>query len=350
MYRQPGLSRRFPLPVRLVGLVACVALGAAAVGRPGTQRPAPPRAVPLVVMIREADWMGPEWSEDAIELGLKESDLEKDRDYQLRISSAQGDLATLAGLIDAALDSKAAVIVALQDETLRAAVSRVKTTPVVFHLLSDPFAAGAGTSDSNHLPNFTGVYSPGFGDPEQSRRVELIRRVVPDVRVIGILYSPGEPLSVTFKDRMSAAAGKAGLKVVAVPVNSMGDVGEATQSLCSQKVGAIELYGNIAHAGFASLIQAAKACKVPVFSPSPFEVMQGAILSFFPDFQEGGVMAGRMIARVLRGESPASMPFYQVRTTKLAVNPGEASQLGIPLSPDLVKEADTVVGPAPRDQ
>jgi ABC-type uncharacterized transport system substrate-binding protein len=160
-------------------------------------------------MIREADWMGPEWSEDAIVLGLRESDLERGRDYELKVVSAQGDLATLAGLIDAALDSRARVIVALQDETLRAAVQRVKTTPVVFHLLSDPFAAGAGTSDSNHLPNFTGVYSPGFGDPEQSRRVDLIRRVVPGVRVIGILFSPGEPLSVTFKDRMTAAAGKA---------------------------------------------------------------------------------------------------------------------------------------------
>lgn len=156
--------------------------------------------------------MGPEWSEDAIKVGLGESDLEAGRDYQLRIASAQGDLTILPSLIDAALDA------------------------------------------------------------------------------------------------------------------------------------------NAAHAGFASLIKVARACKVPVFSPSPFEVVQGAILSFFPDFQEGGVVAGRMIARVINGESPATIPFYQVRTTKLAVNPGEASQLGIPLSPELVKQADTVVGQAPRNQ
>ena len=74
---------------------------------------------------------------------------------------------------------------------------------------------------------------------------------------------------------------------------------------------AIELFGNAAHAGFASLIKAAKECKIPVFSPAPFEVMQGAVASFFPDFQEGGVEAGKMIARVLHGESPGKIPFYR---------------------------------------
>ena len=78
------------------------------------------------------------------------------RDYELRISSAQGDLATLPGLIDAAIDAKAKVIVTLQDATLQVAVQRVKTVPVIFNLLSDPFAAGAGTSDSNHRPTSPG--------------------------------------------------------------------------------------------------------------------------------------------------------------------------------------------------
>jgi ABC-type uncharacterized transport system substrate-binding protein len=228
-------------------------------------------------------------------------------------------------------------------------VQRVKTVPVVFNLLSDPFAAGAGTSDSNHLPNITGVYSPGFGDPEQAKRVELIKRVVPKARTVGVLFSPEEELSVIFKDRMAKAAGQAGLRVTAVPVSNVGEVGDAARSLCSQKVGAIELFGNAAHAGFAGLIKVARECSVPVFSPSPFEVLQGAIASFYPDFQEGGVEAGKMIARVLRGESPASIPFYRLETTKLVVNPGDASKLGIPLSPDLVKQADSVVGePAPK--
>jgi putative tryptophan/tyrosine transport system substrate-binding protein len=215
----------------------------------------------------------------------------------------------------------------------------------VFHLLADPFAVGAGKSDTDHLPNITGVYSPGFGDPEQARRIELIKRVVPAAKQIGIVFSPEEQLSVVFKDKTSAAATKAGLTVATASVSTLADVGNATRSLCSKKVDAIEIFGNVAHSGFAELIKIARECKVPVFSSSPFEVMQGATASIFPDFAEGGAVAGKMIARILKGEKPSAIPFFRIQTTRVAVNPGAASKAGATIPADLVKQADTVVGP-----
>lgn len=277
-------------------------------------------AIPVIAIIRAADWIGSEWSEDALKVGLQESDLEQGHDYEFKISSAQGDLATLPSLIDAAVDAKAKVIVTLQDETLQAAVQRVKTLPIVFNILSDPFAAGAGKSDSNHLANITGVYSPGFGDPEQAKRIELIKRVVPKVKKVGILFSPAEPLSVGLKDKMTATAKKAGLGVEAVPINNVSEGTEAVTALVGKKVDAIEIYGNAAHGAFESIIQVARDHKVPVFSPSPFEILKGATAAFFPDFQQGGVEAGKMIARILKGESPEKIPFYRLTATKEQVS------------------------------
>ena len=282
-----------------------------------------------VAIIRAADWMGSEWAEDALKVGLLEAGLEPGRDFVFTISSAQGDLATLPSLIDAALDAKADVIVALQDETLKSAVERVKTTPVVFNVLSDPFSAGAGTSDSSHLPNITGVYSPGLGDPEQKRRVELIQKVAPNAKRIGILYSPLEPLAVSMKDKMTTAARHEGLTVVSVPISSPTEGAEATTALIAKNVGAIEIYGNAAHAAFESIIKVARENKIPVFSPSPFEVMKGATAAFFPDFQEGGVIAGGMVAKALKGESLASVPFYKLEATKTSIA-GEAPAAATP--------------------
>jgi ABC-type uncharacterized transport system substrate-binding protein len=286
----------------------------------GTAAPGGGGAVPVISIIRAADWIGSEWSEDALKVGLSESDMEQGRDYEFKISSAQGDLATLPSLIDAAVDAKAKVIVTLQDETLQAAVQRVKTIPIVFNILSDPFAAGAGTSDSNHLANITGVYSPGFGDPEQAKRIELIKRVVPKVKKVGILFSPAEPMSVSLKDKMTTTAKKAGLGVEAVPINNVSEGTEAATALVGKKVDAIEIYGNAAHGAFESIIQVAKASKVPVFSPSPFEILKGATAAFYPDFQLGGVEAGKMIGRIIKGESPAKIPFYRLTTTKEQVS------------------------------
>jgi len=326
MIGQRGSARQFLVRcLTLTGTIGLAACGKEASPEKGAAAtPAAPAAPATIALIRAADWIGSEWSEDALKVGLQEENMERDRDFVFKSSSAQGDLATLPNLVDAALDAKAKVIVTLQDATLQVAVKRVKDIPIVFHILSDPFAAGAGTSDSNHLPNVTGVYSPGFGDPEQERRVELIKRVVPKARRVGVLFSPGELMSVGLKDRLTSAAKKAGMTVVAVPINSPTDASDATNVLVGKKIDAIEIYGNAAHGGFESIIKIAKEKKIPVFSPSPFEIVKGATAALYPDFQEGGVVAGKMIARILRGESPANIPFYRLETvkTKLASDSG----------------------------
>jgi ABC-type uncharacterized transport system substrate-binding protein len=321
--RGQGGTRRHSTGVPLRWLAGALLLAACAKGGEGSKAAgadsagaAAGGAVPQVAVIRAADWIGSEWTEDALKLGLQEMDLEQGRDYEFKASSAQGDLATLPSLIDAAVDAKAKVIVTLQDETLQAAVQRVKGTPIVFNILSDPFAAGAGTNDSSHLPNITGVYSPGFGDPEQTRRVALIKRVVPKAKRVGILFSPAEQLSVSLSDKMTAAARKAGLQVEKVPINSVTEGTDAANALIGKKVDAIEIYGNAAHGAFESIIGVAKAAKVPVFSPSPFEILKGATAALYPDFQEGGVEAGKMIGRILKGESPEKIPFFRLETSK----------------------------------
>ena len=211
------------------------------------------------------------------------------------------------------------MIVALQDETLKSAVERVKTTPVVFNVLSDPFAAGAGTSDSVHLPNITGVYSPGLGDPEQRARGgadpeggaerQAHRRAVQPARAAGGEHEGQD-------DGVGEGGGPdGGGGADQQPDRRLG----GDEALIAKKVGAIEIYGNAAHAAFESIIKEAKENKIPVFSPSPFEVVKGATAAFFPDFQEGGVVAGGMVAKALKGESLATVPFYKLETTKTSV-------------------------------
>jgi putative tryptophan/tyrosine transport system substrate-binding protein len=294
-----------------------------------------------IAIIRAADWIGSEWSEDAIRVGLQEQGLEEGRDFRFKVSSAQGDLATLPNLLDEAVDAKAKVIVTLQDPTLKTALQRVKTVPIVFHVLADPFAAGAGTSDSNHLPNVTGVYSPGLGDPEQEKRIELIRRILPRAQRIGVLFSPDEPYAVAMKDKMTQAGRRARLEVVAVPVTNMNEGAQAATTLVGRRVDAIEIFGNTAHAAFPSIMQVAKQSKVPVFSPSPFEMLKGATAAIYPDFAEGGIVAGQMIGRIMKGESPEKIPFFKVEKTKTSVSSENAKAANVTIPPDVAKQADT---------
>jgi ABC-type uncharacterized transport system substrate-binding protein len=68
--------------------------------------------------------------------------------------------------------------------------------------------------------------------------------------------------------------------------------------------------------------------------------MKGAIAAIYPDFQEGGAVAGKMVGRILKGESPASIPFFRVVTTKISVNPNT----GVAVPSAVSSEANQVVG------
>ncbi len=62
---------------------------------------------------------------------------------------------------------------------------------------------------------------------------------------------------------MTKAAETAGFKVTAAPVGNVGEVGDVTRSLCGQKVDAIELFGNAAHAGFGAPHQGGEGVQGP---------------------------------------------------------------------------------------
>ena len=97
-------------------------------------------------------------------------------------------------------------------------------------------------------------------------------------------------------------------------------------ALVGKKVDAIEIYGNAAHGAFESIIKVAQDAKIPVFSPSPFEILKGATAAFYPDFQQGGVEAGKMIGRILKGDSPGAIPFYRLTATKEELGKGAAAR------------------------
>ena len=67
-------------------------------------------------------------------------------------------------------------IITFSTPTLQAAIQRSQGVPVVFNYVANAVWAGAGRSDTDHLPNVTGVYLPGAYD----EMLALIREVLPD--------------------------------------------------------------------------------------------------------------------------------------------------------------------------
>jgi len=273
--------------------------------------------------------------------GLREAGLVEGRDYEVKILNAQGDMATVNSLIDSAVSEGADLLITLSTPTLQAALQRARNLPIVFTYVASPVAAGAGRSDEDHLPNVTGVYVAGAYE----EMLQIIRECIPSARVLGTLFVPSEVNTVFHKDKTAEAAQKLGMELVAVAANTSSEVADAAVALCSRKLDAVcQIGGNLTASSFPSIAQAAKRARLPVFAFLSSLAKQGASVVVSRDYADGGREAALMAARVMRGESPAKIPFQPVKKTRLIVNLEAARDCGLKLPQSLIKRADEVIG------
>jgi ABC-type uncharacterized transport system substrate-binding protein len=131
----------------------------------------------------------------------------------------------------------------------------------------------------------------------------------------------------------------------AIAANSATEVGDAALALAASHVDVIcQLPGNLTAQAFPSIAQAAKRARLPIFAFQSSQIFAGAIAGVTRDYYDSGREAAHMAARVMRGESPAGMPFVGFSKTKLIVNVATAKALGITTPPAVEKRADQVVG------
>jgi ABC-type uncharacterized transport system substrate-binding protein len=279
--------------------------------------------------------------EEGVREGLREEKLVEDKDYEMRVGNAQGDMPTLNGLIDNVLSSDADLLLTYSSPTLQTALRKVENIPVVFTYVTSGVAAGAGRTREDHRPNFTGVDMLG----PYTEMMALIKEFFPSIHRIGTLYSPAEVNMVISKSMFEDAARQAGLEVVAVPVNSSTDVLDAALALTSRKIDAIcQIQGNLPAVSFGGILQAANKAKLPLFAFTGPQAKAGAAVSVARDYVESGRMTAHLLARVMRGENPRSIPLQTVTAKKLLVNLDGARAGGIKIPDALVKRADEVIG------
>jgi ABC-type uncharacterized transport system substrate-binding protein len=310
------------------------------------ERGAPAGPKPLtkrwkVDFIQYASTVETEEAEHGVREGFKEAGLVEGRDYEIRVRNAQGDMATVSGMIDAAISERADLLITFSTPTLQAAIRRTSTVPIVFTLVANAVAAGAGTDDTHHVPNVTGVYLMGAYE----ELLDVIQEVMPRARRLGTLFVPAEVNTVFHRDRMLEATRKRNFTLATVAANTSSDMPDASLSLASLPLDAIaQLPGNLTSAAFPSLAQAGQRARLPIFAFATSQARGGAMIAVARDYDDGGRESAQMAARVMRGEAIATMPFQEVKTTKITVNLDAARAAGITIPPALIARAHTVLG------
>jgi ABC-type uncharacterized transport system substrate-binding protein len=299
-------------------------------------QPSPPARRWHVVILAYNSMLEAEESEAGIRDGFRDAGLQPGRDLTLETLNAQGDMATLPTLVDAAVSKGADLLMPLATPTLQATLKRAGDRPVVFSLVASPSAAGAGPSLEQHLPHVTGVATASA----YRELIELVRELLPQARRIGTLYVPSEANSVYNLEQVQREAARAGLAVEAVAVGSSSEVADAALALTSRRIEAVcQVASNLTTASFAAIAQAAARNRVPVFGFMGSNVRDGALAAVSRDYYDGGKQAAVLALRVMRGESPAWIPIQPLATTRLVLNQKLAGSLGVKIPEAVAKRA-----------
>jgi putative ABC transport system substrate-binding protein len=172
----------------------------------------------------------------------------------------------------------------------------------------------------------------------------LLKECLPHVRRIGTLFVPSEINSVLYRDLMAAAARQAGLELVTVPVSGTSEVPDGADALAGNVEAICQLSDNVCLTSFSAISTAARKARVPLLGFATGTVTEGgAAVALARDYEDAGRQCAAMMARVIRGESPAGMPFEPLKTSRIVVSRRNAAALGMRIPDPVIKRAGKVV-------
>lgn len=280
---------------------------------------------------------------DSIRDGVKESlaaaGYTADSGLNWQFQTAQGNTAIAAQIARKFVGDKPDVIVAIATPSAQAVVAATKSIPVVYSAVTDPVAAQLVASMEPSGTNVTGVSD----SLALEKQVELIQRVVPDAKTVGMVYNPGEANSVVVVERLRELLPERGLSLVEATAARTVDVGAAARSL----VGKVDvIYTNTDNnvvSAYESLVKVGNDARIPLIASDTDSVGRGAIAALGVNYHDLGLQTGEMVIRILKGEQPGDIASETSEKLELYVNPSAAAKQGVTLDEEFVKSATKVV-------
>ena len=325
-----------------IGAGCCAAVFAiVAMALAGCARKQPP--VPVVGVLMVDDFRQP--TVDGLVDQLTEFDYLPDRNIRYVVKNAKGDTAAMPGLARDLVALRPNVICPVGGVGAQACIPLATNAgiPVVYMGVTHPKDLGIAVSDTQPLPNTTGVRT-GFTE-RMPKRLELITFFFPTVKTVTVLYTTSERPSVESLALCEEAGPKLGLAITGLQLNNDADARQIAASMSKEKYELLLGTPNTAlqRARKAVVIPAAVRAGIRFFGIDRDATLDGAEVSYGPSLYSFGTQGARMVLKVLQGTRPETMPIELPDTVELSVNMKTARQIGLEFPPRMLGLADFMI-------
>jgi putative tryptophan/tyrosine transport system substrate-binding protein len=316
-------------------------LGGAATVWPLTARAQQP-AMPVIGFLNGTSPQGYGLFLSAFLQGLSETGYIENRNVAIEYRWAEGHYDRLPALAADLVRRGVAVIAATSTPANRIAKAATTTIPVIFTTSSDPVALGLVDSLSRPGGNVTGATT--LNVEVGSKRLELLREVVPPDTIIVVLANPTNPNFEGQLRDLQAAARTIGQQILVATVETEDEIDAAFARLVQQRAGAILVNTDaFLFSRRNQLVALAKRYAVPAIFDRREYAAAGGLMSYGGSVTDVYRLAGDYTGRVLKGERPADLPVQQSTKVELVINLKTAKALGLTFPITLLGRADEVI-------
>ena len=251
------------------------------------------------------------------------------KNIEIDLQNAQGEQRNLK-TISQQLAESSDVVLAIATPSAQSLANTTQTTPVIFSAVTDPVSAKLVESREHPGGNVTGTSDQS--SDAISTQINLIKKVLPKAKTIGILYTQSEPNSVVQKDEAKRLLEEKGFTVVEKTILDSNNVKAAADSLMTEVDMVFVPTDNIISSTMETVKQVSIKHKVPVFGGSTEMIAVGGLYNYGTNYEELGRQTARMLVRVLKGEKPENIAVELPEKLELHTNKEMADALGIDIS------------------
>jgi putative ABC transport system substrate-binding protein len=317
-----------------------VLLGGAAVGWPPAAKAQQPGKLPTIGFVgQNAPAAQRQWTAAFVQR-LRELGWIEGRNVAIEYRWGEGRSDLFAEITAEFVRLKVNVIAVGGTAAVDAAKHATPVIPIVFATVGDPVGSGLVASLARPGGNITGLST--MSADIASKRLELMREVVPGLRRLAIMGNAGNSFIVAELGNVHAAASTLGLEVATFEIRRAEDFAPAFEAL----KGADALYvasDPLVNTNRARIHSLALDARLPTMHGFRELVDAGGLMSYGPNFPDLYRRAADFVDKILRGAKPADIPVEQPTRFDLAVNMITAKALGLAIPETFLVHANEVI-------
>ena len=248
----------------------------------------------------------------------------------------------MAAAVRELIAAKPDVLIGPGTSFVYALAAGTRDIPIVVTAVADPVATGLTASMSRPSRNVTGFTISSVSIV--SKRLELIRELLPDARKVGRISRPDGLQAPHLDKEAQAAAAQLKMELVSLPLRSGVDIAAAFAIVDREHPAAIICDPDPLNVQFGATI--ADECMVrdlPLVTAWSSQAKNGALIGYGPPTVENFKGAASYADRILKGAKVADLPFEEPTQLQLAINLRTARSIGVTIPPKLLALADEVV-------